>query len=185
MSSSIRALPLKLCSADWKVSSNSPPVLRATSFASARWGVECYGFHLLPEAYGRSCSGCKDSVIVPEDDRADPAPATTFIHLDATTVLSRGGPGIKVAQWASHSLLGFELALKSVMIGRYPWMSEVATGSAPEPSGRLCSCVPALDDGCHPGRAPSFVVKSTNVMGSQNSVWSPDTRSILLGRPPT
>ena len=29
------------------------------------------------------------AVYVPEDDRADPVPATTFIHLDANTVLSR------------------------------------------------------------------------------------------------
>lgn len=27
---------------------------------------------------------------VPADDLTDPAPATTFAHLDATTVLSRG-----------------------------------------------------------------------------------------------
>jgi len=29
-------------------------------------------------------------VYVPADDLTDPAPATTFAHLDATTVLSRG-----------------------------------------------------------------------------------------------
>jgi F-type H+-transporting ATPase subunit beta len=29
------------------------------------------------------------SVYVPADDLTDPAPATTFAHLDATTVLSR------------------------------------------------------------------------------------------------
>ena len=29
------------------------------------------------------------AVYVPEDDRADSVPATTFIHLDANTVLSR------------------------------------------------------------------------------------------------
>ncbi|KMS96943.1 hypothetical protein BVRB_7g180250 [Beta vulgaris subsp. vulgaris] len=30
------------------------------------------------------------AVYVPEDDLTDPAPATTFAHLDATTVISRG-----------------------------------------------------------------------------------------------
>jgi F-type H+-transporting ATPase subunit beta len=30
------------------------------------------------------------AVYVPADDLTDPAPATTFAHLDATTVLSRG-----------------------------------------------------------------------------------------------
>ncbi len=30
------------------------------------------------------------AVYVPADDLTDPAPATTFSHLDATTVLSRG-----------------------------------------------------------------------------------------------
>ena len=37
------------------------------------------------------------AVYVPADDMTDPAPATTFIHLDATTAL-----------WASHSLLGLD-----------------------------------------------------------------------------
>ena len=40
------------------------------------------------------------------------------------------------------------------------------------PPGRLCSGVPALDDGCHPGRAPSFVVKSTNVIGAPEDSYS-------------
>uniref|UniRef100_A0A251UUW6 H(+)-transporting two-sector ATPase n=1 Tax=Helianthus annuus TaxID=4232 RepID=A0A251UUW6_HELAN len=30
-------------------------------------------------------------IIIPADDLTDPAPATTFAHLDATTVLSRQG----------------------------------------------------------------------------------------------
>lgn len=32
---------------------------------------------------------CPQAVFVPADDLTDPAPATTFAHLDATTVLSR------------------------------------------------------------------------------------------------
>jgi F-type H+-transporting ATPase subunit beta len=31
----------------------------------------------------------QQAVYVPADDLTDPAPATTFAHLDATTVLSR------------------------------------------------------------------------------------------------
>jgi F0F1-type ATP synthase beta subunit len=33
---------------------------------------------------------CGQAIYVPADDLTDPAPATTFAHLDATTVLSRG-----------------------------------------------------------------------------------------------
>jgi len=33
---------------------------------------------------------CLQAIYVPADDLTDPAPATTFAHLDATTVLSRG-----------------------------------------------------------------------------------------------
>ena len=33
---------------------------------------------------------CCQAIYVPADDLTDPAPATTFAHLDATTVLSRG-----------------------------------------------------------------------------------------------
>jgi F-type H+-transporting ATPase subunit beta len=33
--------------------------------------------------------GSVQAVYVPADDLTDPAPATTFAHLDATTVLSR------------------------------------------------------------------------------------------------
>ena len=33
---------------------------------------------------------CMQAIYVPADDLTDPAPATTFAHLDATTVLSRG-----------------------------------------------------------------------------------------------
>ncbi len=35
------------------------------------------------------CVCCTQAVYVPADDLTDPAPATTFAHLDATTVLSR------------------------------------------------------------------------------------------------
>ena len=38
------------------------------------------------------------AVFVPADDLTDPAPATTFAHLDATTVLSRAISG----EWAGQ-----------------------------------------------------------------------------------
>ena len=34
-------------------------------------------------------AGSRQAIYVPADDLTDPAPATTFAHLDATTVLSR------------------------------------------------------------------------------------------------
>ena len=42
------------------------------------------------------------AIYVPADDLTDPAPATTFAHLDATTVLSRGiagAPGVLAWVW--------------------------------------------------------------------------------------
>lgn len=36
------------------------------------------------------CVAMFQAIYVPADDLTDPAPATTFAHLDATTVLSRG-----------------------------------------------------------------------------------------------
>lgn len=36
------------------------------------------------------CNFLFQAIYVPADDLTDPAPATTFAHLDATTVLSRG-----------------------------------------------------------------------------------------------
>ena len=36
------------------------------------------------------------AIYVPADDLTDPAPATTFAHLDATTVLSRGIAGLGI-----------------------------------------------------------------------------------------
>ena len=53
------------------------------------------------DRYGRSCRSASppptkgsitsvQAIYVPADDLTDPAPATTFAHLDATTVLSRG-----------------------------------------------------------------------------------------------
>src|SRR5258707_1318922 len=46
------------------------------------------------------------AIYVPADDLTDPAPATTFAHLDATTVLSRGlteigiYPAVVASRWA-------------------------------------------------------------------------------------
>ena len=53
---------------------------------------------------------CLQAIYVPADDLTDPAPATTFAHLDATTVLSRGiagGPaGLGWAAWVVGSCGG-------------------------------------------------------------------------------
>ncbi|OMP13797.1 hypothetical protein COLO4_00936 [Corchorus olitorius] len=44
----------------------------------------------MPSAVGYQPTLSTEMVYVPADDLTDPAPATTFAHLDATTVLSRG-----------------------------------------------------------------------------------------------
>ena len=56
------------------------------------------------------------AVFVPADDLTDPAPATTFAHLDATTVLSRAISGVCacacmcvyvcVCVWCSDDVIG-------------------------------------------------------------------------------
>jgi len=43
-----------------------------------------------PSCEPASVMSVLQAVYVPADDLTDPAPATTFAHLDATTVLSRG-----------------------------------------------------------------------------------------------
>ena len=58
------------------------------------WVTACLAgcLHALPYARASlsSCTPCRGQAIyVPADDLTDPAPATTFAHLDATTVLSR------------------------------------------------------------------------------------------------
>ncbi|KAG5585865.1 hypothetical protein H5410_046299 [Solanum commersonii] len=65
------------------------------------------------------------AVYVPADDLTDPAPATTFAHLDATTVLSRGlaaktevftgSPGKYVG--LAETIQGFELILSGELDG--------------------------------------------------------------------
>lgn len=45
--------------------------------------IKCHVLILL------ACCCIVQAVFVPADDLTDPAPATTFAHLDATTVLSR------------------------------------------------------------------------------------------------
>ena len=46
-----------------------------------------------PNTTPLACPPCPQAIYVPADDLTDPAPATTFAHLDATTVLSRGIAG--------------------------------------------------------------------------------------------
>ena len=67
-----------------------------------RVGMECFGMlpgpvvgeldsRMLPTVTSTRNGSITSiqAVYVPSDDMTDPAPATTFIHLDATTVLAR------------------------------------------------------------------------------------------------
>ncbi len=61
------------------------------------------------------------AVYVPADDLTDPAPATTFTHLDATTVLSRKITELVfIRQWIRWNLLHVfwirTLSVKSIMM---------------------------------------------------------------------
>ena len=49
--------------------------------------IGCFQERITSTVHGSITS--IQAVYVPADDMTDPAPATTFIHLDATTVLSR------------------------------------------------------------------------------------------------
>ena len=50
------------------------------------------------------------AIYVPADDLTDPAPATTFAHLDATTVLSRGkDKEIQYAFVCYHQICNIEI----------------------------------------------------------------------------
>ncbi|XP_037416759.1 ATP synthase subunit beta, chloroplastic-like [Triticum dicoccoides] len=92
-----RYLPLPVhCCAQLGTCPPRPPLAGPTADRCRRRLVPSSPSHLLrpAEAVGR---GAPDSaqqriqaVYVPADDLTDPAPATTFAHLDATTVLSRG-----------------------------------------------------------------------------------------------
>ena len=49
-----------------------------------------FPFSIFDVSLGVMTSVTFQAIYVPADDLTDPAPATTFAHLDATTVLSRG-----------------------------------------------------------------------------------------------
>merc|ERR1712174_22897 len=78
------------------------------------------------------------AIYVPADDLTDPAPATTFSHLDATTVLSRGiaEKGIYPAVDPPDST--------SRILSTWPRSSRAsrassARSSRPSPGSRVCS----------------------------------------------
>uniref|UniRef100_A0A8C4INZ6 ATP synthase subunit beta n=1 Tax=Dicentrarchus labrax TaxID=13489 RepID=A0A8C4INZ6_DICLA len=52
-------------------------------------GTHSFFFFFLNKSSYENCSFLLQAIYVPADDLTDPAPATTFAHLDATTVLSR------------------------------------------------------------------------------------------------
>merc|ERR1712137_726647 len=68
------------------------------------------------------------AIYVPADDLTDPAPATTFAHLDATTVLSRGIAELGIYPAARSS--GFHLPYvgpqryRREPLQRCPWCAE-------------------------------------------------------------
>ena len=60
------------------------------------------------------------AVYVPADDMTDPAPATTFIHLDATTVLSRWlALRLYLYRWALGLLGGMSSTKRGGFCGGY------------------------------------------------------------------
>ena len=63
-----------------------PPALGCRVSAHARRDGQDAGAHCIHE---NGSITSVQAVYVPADDLTDPAPATTFTHLDATTVLSR------------------------------------------------------------------------------------------------
>lgn len=57
------------------------------------WLLASFSTFVYPPLHSPAVLACcvpPQAVYVPADDLTDPAPATTFAHLDATTVLSRG-----------------------------------------------------------------------------------------------
>jgi len=64
-----------------------------------------FGNEMMTERITSTTEGSITSiqaVYVPADDLTDPAPATTFAHLDATTVLSRGLASKGIYQLLTH-----------------------------------------------------------------------------------
>jgi hypothetical protein len=60
-------------------------ICRIPTNISYRNGSDARAYHI----YNKGSITSVQAVYVPADDLTDPAPATTFAHLDATTVLSR------------------------------------------------------------------------------------------------
>merc|ERR1711942_663715 len=56
--------------------------------STLEWEIGCVQDRICTTKNGSITS--VQAIYVPADDLTDPAPATTFAHLDATTVLSRG-----------------------------------------------------------------------------------------------
>ena len=78
------------------------------------------------------------AVYVPADDLTDPAPATTFTHLDATTVLSRD-----IASQGIYPAVD-PLDSTSRSSARRSWVR--STTRSPAPSRRCCSATRELQD---------------------------------------
>eukprot|EP00957_Ditylum_brightwellii_P074641 5671871-Ditylum_brightwellii.AAC.1 len=70
------------------------------------------------------------AVYVPADDLTDPAPATTFAHLDATTVLSRNLAAKGIDELSEEDRLTVARARKVERFLSQPFfVAEIFTGS--------------------------------------------------------
>ena len=76
------------------------------------------------------------AVFVPADDLTDPAPATTFAHLDATTVLSRAISGVwvycvgvGVGGWVSVWMWMWMCACTFVWVWVWVWVCDDVNGT--------------------------------------------------------
>lgn len=74
----------------WSWHGHAQTSCAATEFATTGLTGDFLQLHLVPVPYTPlPAPPLLQAVYVPADDLTDPAPATTFAHLDATTVLSR------------------------------------------------------------------------------------------------
>ncbi|KAK4390056.1 ATP synthase epsilon chain, chloroplastic [Sesamum angolense] len=91
--------------------------------------------------YQRGSITSIQAVYVPADDLTDPAPATTFAHLDATTVLSRGlAAKVSIQQWIlrfNHASTSDRCRSITGSPGKYVGLAETISGFQLILSGEL------------------------------------------------
>lgn len=105
---------------------NLPPHNSPLQFAASHKPPPCPTAHKLTHKPPPSCSSMQ-AIYVPADDLTDPAPATTFAHLDATTVLSRGiAGGFSFRCWQ----LAAVLPGCGVFVGAVSWKRRTSSRSS-------------------------------------------------------